>query len=826
MVGDLRYAVRSLRQSPLFTAAAVASLAVGIATAATVFSLVDAAILRPPPFPDANRLAVLNITQRTPSEGLQRLRWSWPRFQLLQQSVQSFEGVASSSNAVLTITGVDDPEPLPVEMVSWRYLSVVRAPLVLGQGFTANDDVAGTASPRVILSHDLWQRRFGARSDVAGRTLELNGLSMTVAGVAAPGFAGVSGLARAWVPATMAPRLTYRDYLTTNQNFISVIGRLRSGVAIDEARAELQLAGERIDAAQPSERDTPQDQFSATLMTLNDARIDVVTERALTLLAGAVVVLQLIACANVASLLLGRAAGRRQEIAIRLAVGAGRMRLVRQLLVESGVLAAISGAAGLVVASWAIAAVRIPPTVARGRNFYGAVGEFATPAVDWRVLAFTVTLSACTVLLFGLMPALRATRTDLVGDLKSGGVRASGPGRRVGLREIVVAFQVASALVLTVGCGLLLRSHARLRETPLGFDPTRLLTFMVRPPEVKYDITSAPVLLDRMLEQIEGVPGVEAATVDGCAPLSTQCATASLRILGRPSSAGTDGPLVLRHYVAPAHFRTLGVRIVRGRGLSENDRAGTAPVVVINETAAKRFWPAEDPIGQRIWFEGSPTIGSADTTAEVVGVVGDVAYQPLDERPIQPDFFTPYAQFTYASRMVLVRTRAEPLALVPQIAGAVRRADPGLALFDVQTMESRARGSWSKHTFQASVFTMIAVIALALAVTGVFAVTSYFVASRAHEIGVRMALGATSVDVAKASMLPTVRVAIAGGSVGLLGALALSRVMRAMLYETSPLDASVFAGSAAVLVLAVIAASYVPLRRAVRLNPVDVLRRN
>lgn len=824
MVSDLRYAFRSLRQAPLFTVAAVASLAVGIATAATVFSLVDAAILRPPPFPGVNRLAVLNITQRTPSEGMLRHRWSWPRFQLLQQSVRSFDAIATSSNAVLTITGVEDPEPLPVEIVSWRYLTVMRTSLVLGQGFTKNEDDAGTASALVVLSHDLWQRRLAAAQDVVGRVVLLNGVPLTVAGVAPPGFAGVSGLAHAWVPSTMAPRLTYRDYLTTNQNFISVIGRLRSDVTLDAARAELQLAGERIDAAFPSERDTPQDQFSATLMTLNEARIDVVTRRALTLLAGAVVVLLLIACANVASLLLGRAAGRRQEIAIRLAVGASRMRLVRQLLAESGVLAALAGIAGLGIASWVIAAVRIPPTLARGRNFYGAVGEFSAPVVDWRVLAFTMMLSALTVLLFGLVPALRTTRTDLVADLRSGGPRASAPGRRVALREIAVAFQIAAALVLTVGCGLLLTSHARLRDTPLGFDPSRMLTFMIRPSEVKYDTVSAPALLERILEEIGAVPGVGAASVDGCAPLSTQCATASLHILGRPSTTDANAPMVLRHYVAPTHFRTLGVPVVRGRGLSDDDRAGRPAVVVINETAAKRFWPTEDPLGQRVWFEGSPNIGDADSTAEIVGIVGDVAYQPLDERPIQPDFFTPYAQFTYANRMVLVRTRGEPLALVPQIAGALRRADPALALFDVQTMESRARGSWSKHTFQTRVFAIIASIALALAVAGVFAVTSYFVASRNHEIGVRMALGANRRDIARASMRPTVRLVTVGAALGLLGTFALGRVMGAMLYETSPFNASVFAGATALLVLAVIAAIYVPLRRAVRLNPVDVLR--
>ena len=682
----------------------------------------------------------------------------------------------------------------------------------------------GTASPLVILGYDLWERRFGGAQDAVGRVVELNGVPLTVAGVAARGFAGVSGLARAWIPATMAPRVTYADYLTTNQNFITVIGRLRRDVTLEAARAELRLVGQRIQAEQPSEMDTPEDQFSATLMTLNDARIDVVTRRALLLLAGAVGVLMLIACANVASLLLGRAVGRRREIAIRLAVGASRRRLVRQLLVESGVLAAVSGVLGLGIAVWAMAAVRIPPTLARGRNFYGAVGEFSTPALDWRVLGFTVAVCACTVLLFGLIPALRATRTDLAGDLKAGGAYASIGSARVGLREIVVALQVALAVVLIVGCGLLLTSYARLRETRLGFDPTGLLTFMIRPSEVSYTTAAAPALLDRVLEEVGRLPGVDAATVDGCAPLSMQCASAPLQLVGRAWARATDAPTVLRHYVAPAHFKTLGVPVVRGRGLTETDRAGQPPVVVINESAAEKLWPGEDPIGKRVWFEGAPTVNSPESSAEIVGIVGNVAYQPLDENPIQPDFFTPYAQFTYPTRLMLVRTRGEPLALVPQIARAVRRADPALALFDIHTMESRARMSWSKHSFQTALFVVIGVIALSLAVTGVYAVTSHLVASRTREIGVRMALGAGRMQVARTAMARTVRLALTGGAVGLLGALVLSRIMRATLYETSPLDPGVFAGAAGVLIAAMIAASYLPLRRALQVNPVDVLR--
>jgi putative ABC transport system permease protein len=822
---DLRYAVRALRRTPVFTAAALLSLTLGIGSSAAVFGLVDAAMLRRPPFPDADRLAVLNITQRTPREGELRHRWSWQRFQLLQRYVRSFEGVATSSNNVVTVTGSGHPEPLAVEIVSPGYLNVMRAPLVSGRGFVEDEGIVGAASHSVVIGHDVWQHRFGGTEHVVGSALELNGIAFTVIGVAARGFNGVSGLAQAWIPATTAPLVTYRDYLTTNQNFITVIGRLRRDSTIDSARAELAVVGPRIHAEQPSEADTPQDVFSATVMTLNDARIDVVTRRALMLLGAAAAMLLLIACANVAGLLIGRATARRREIAIRLAIGSGRARLVGQMLVEGGVLAAAAGVQTLVVMAWVMPFLRIPTTLARGRNFYGAVGEFATPGLDWRLFAFTFAVSACTVLLFALLPALRSTRTTIAADLKTGGASASGGTARLGLRETIVGVQVCLAVVLLVGCGLLLSSYARLRHAPLGFDPDGLVTFMIRPSEVRYGTTAAPALIDRVLEEIERVPGVEAATVDGCAPLSTQCANASLRIVGRPLTTPADAPAVLRHYVSPNHFKTLRVPIIRGRGLEEKDRAGSPAVVVINEAAAQRFWPGADPIGKRVWFEDAAAFGSPEASAEIVGIVGNVAYQPLNEHAIQPDFFTAYAQFTYPNRMVLVRAAAgEPLALLPQLAQAVRRADPDLALFDVQTMEARAQLSWSKHSFQTALFVIIACIALSVAATGVFAVTYFFVTSRSREIGVRMALGANAGQVVRAIIGPTIRFALPGAAAGILGALLLGRTMRAALYETSPLDPGVIGGAISVLIAAVIAASYFPVRRALAVNPVDVLR--
>jgi putative ABC transport system permease protein len=520
--------------------------------------------------------------------------------------------------------------------------------------------------------------------------------------------------------------------------------------------------------------------------------------------------------------LIGRAAERRREIAIRLAVGSGRARLVRQMLVEGGLIAAAAGALTLIVTAWIMPFLRIPATLARGRNFYGAVGEFATPILDWRLFAFTFTICACTVLLCALLPALRSTRTSIVADLKRGDARSGGTAR-MGLRETMVGLQVALAVMLLVACGLLLNSYVRIRQTPLGFDPDRLLTFMIRPSEVRYPTDAAPALIDRVLEEIRRVPGVEAATVDGCAPLSTQCANASLRIVGRPSN--TEAPSVLRHYVAPDHFRTLRVPIIRGRAIEEKDRRGSPAVVVINEAAAQRFWPGEDPIGKRVWFEDAAAFGTPGESAEIVGIAGNVAYQPLNENPVQPGFFTPYAQFTYPNRMVLVRAAsAEPLALVPQIAQALRRADPDLAMFDVQTMESRAALSWSKTSFQTALLVVLALIAVSLSATGVYAVTSHLVTSRTREIGVRMALGASSRQVAQSTMAPTLRFALPGAAAGVVGALILGRILRSTLYETSPLDPVVLAGAVSVLIAAAAAATFIPLRRALRVNPVDVLR--
>jgi putative ABC transport system permease protein len=838
---QFRQAVRSLLRAPLLTGAAVLSLTLGIAATTTVFSLIDGALLRQPPFPQANRLAILTIVHSSPTTTPRPERWSWPRFELLRQSQRSFELIASFSVAVLTITGVQDPEPLQTELVSRDYFDVLRVGLTAGPGFvrsalsrseSSTPQPSGVAAeseiaqpPSVVLGYGLWQRRFGGDAGAIGRAIRLNGVPVTIVGIAPRDFSGVSGRAQIWASASSGPRASYADYFTTNQNFISVIGRLRDGVALDQARRELAVLGSRIQQAEPSEMETPNDEYSATASSLNDARVNPVMRRALGLLLGAVSVLLLIACANVASLLLGRATGRRREIAIRLAVGATRGRLIRQLLGEGAILGGLSAIAAILVTTWVMGLVRVPAAMARPRNFYGAIGEFSTPGLDARMLLFVVGLGMATVLLFALVPALRATRADLVTDLKSGRPQWSGPfGRHLGLREMVVSLQVALAVVLLVGGGLLLASYSRLRDTTLGFEPDHLLTFAIRPSEVKYNGVAAAGLIDRVLAEIERVPGVVAASVDGCAPLAGRCASAQAFLVGRPNPPAAEAPEVLRHYVGPDHFRTLGLRLVQGRTLTAQDRAGRPHVVVINQTAAHRFWPGEDPIGKRIWWDAAATYASVDSAAEVVGVVSDMAYYAPDESPVLPSFFTPFAQFTYASRTVLVRTAGDPMAAVPAVAAAVRRADPDLALLDVQPMTDLVGGAFAKQSFQSMLLGVVAVVALLLAATGIYAVTAHFVASRTRELGVRVALGASEAQVMRASASRTIRLGAAGVAAGILGAFAATRVLRSLLYDTSPLDPRVFVTALVVLLGVLALASWLPVRRALRVNPVEVLR--
>jgi putative ABC transport system permease protein len=820
LVRDLRFGARSLGRTPVVTVAAILSIALGVAATTAVFGVVDAALFRPPPLDHAEELVAPYITRHVPNGPVERERWSWRRAQLLRHLSASFENVATFTWSVLAITG-DEPEPVNVEIVSHEYFATLRMHPSFGRELDSADDQPGR-SPVVLLSHDLWQRRYAGERSVLGRTISVNGVVATIVGVMPPGFAGLSGRAQAWGPVSLPPRTSYADYLTTNQNFISVIARLRSGVTIERAQSELARIGREIQRQSPSRIDTPGTDLAATVVSLNDARVDPSTRRPMLLLLAAVGCLLLLSCANVAGLLLGRAAGRQREIGIRIATGATRGRVVGQLLAEAALLAGAGGALGVAIAIPLTANAGLPQAMWRGRNFYGALSEFSSPRVDLRVLLFSLGICAITTLLFGLMPALQATRLDLTTALRTGG--GSTGASRSPLRRLIVGAETGLAVVLLVGGALLAASWHRLATTDPGFDRSHLLTFLVRPSEIVYPPAKAPELLSRILASIEQLPGVDAASVDGCAPVGLGCASSTLFVMGRPEPRRDQAPGVLRHYVGPDHFRTLRVPVLRGRVFDERDRAGSPRVAVINQIAAARFWPNEDPIGKRVWFGGGSNFDRPDSSAEIIGIVGDVAYQALDERPFQPDFYTPYTQFTYVTRTVLVRTRLDPAAIVPDVRRALQSVDRSLAMFEVRTMDEVMSASWARLTYQTKILSGFAVIALLLASTGIFAIVAHVIGTRRREIGIRRALGASAVHVLATVGESGAWPAAIGLVAGLATAVLAERAVASAVYGVRSFDVQVLVSVAALLTIVIAMSAYLAARRALRVDPVESLR--
>jgi putative ABC transport system permease protein len=820
LVRDLRFGARSLARTPVVTLAALLSIALGVAATTAVFGIVDAALFRPPPFERPNQLAAVYTTRQASNAPVIRERWSWPRYRRLRDLNTSFEQVATFTVSVLAITS-DEAEPVNAEVVSSAYLPLLRIQPIAGRAFTAEDDDVA-AAPAALIGYDIWQRRYGGERSVLGRTVSLNGVAVPIVGVLPRGFVGLTGRGQVWVSPTLPSRASYRDYLTTNQNFISVVGRLKPNVSIDQARSELATLGREIQRVQPSDGD-PRTQFGATTMTLNEARVDPSTRTPMLLLLTAVGCLLLLSCANVAGLLLGRAVSRRREIAIRIATGASRARIVRQLLVESALLALAGGAVGVFVAIPVTANAGIPSAMWRGRNFYGALSEFSTARVDARVLVVAISICAVTTLVFGLVPSLQATRLDLTSALKSGTV-TSGTRRRLDPRRMIVGVETGLAMVLLVAGGLLAASWRRLATADVGFDRSHLLTFLIRPSEVRYPPPKAPELLTSLLGEIERVPGVVATSVDGCAPVGTGCASTTLYVMGRPVPAPGEAPGVLRHYVGPNHFRTLSVPLIRGRIFDARDRTGSPRVAIINQVAASRFWPNDDPIGKRVWFGGGSTFDRPDSSAEIVGIVGDVAYQALDERPFQPDFYTPYTQFTYASRTVLVRTRGEPTAVLPDIRAAIARVDPALALFEIRTMDEKIGDSWARLSYQTKILAVFAIIALLLAATGIFAIVAHVINDRRREIGIRIALGASPVQVLTAVGESGARPATVGLMLGAVSAGIVGRLLAAAVYGVRAFDPAVIGAVVVALAIVIVAAAYVAARRALLVDPVESLR--
>jgi putative ABC transport system permease protein len=819
--------LRSLSRTRGDAAAVIATLALGIAALSATLPLVDAVAFRQPPLPDAGRLLVVYSTTQPPGEPVRRARWAYFRFRALAERVAPAADAASYSPTTLNLTGTADAEPVDGEVVSASYFRVAGVTPALGRGLRPEEDSAPGANPAVVLGDAVWRRRFAADPGIVGHTIGLNGRPLVVVGVMPPGFRGLSDRAQLWFATSMAPLLTYADYRVSDQNFVSVVARVGAGVPVARAQQVIAAAGAAVVRAFPYPPSPDSAAVAGALaIPVAEARVDPVARHSVLLLAAAVALLHLLACANATSLLLGRAVGRRRDTAVRVAIGCSRRRLVRQVGAECGVLATVAGVVGGTAAWLALPHLQLPAAFRSGANFYGSLGTFDAPVRDWRFLVVLAGATVVTALVVAWAPALAALRVDLITGLKDGARGSRGGSlslRRPSARGLIVAGEAALAVVLVVASGLMLDSFVRIRRTPIGVDPSHLLTFMLRPSEVRVPVPQAPAFLDAVLRAIARVPGVEGATVDGCVPVATGCANTTLQVVGRETPPDRSPP-VLRHYVAPDHFRVLGVPVLRGRPFTSADRAGSPHVVIINETAARRFWPGEDALGARVWFDGGSTFDRPDSSAEVVGIVGDVAYQPIDQHPIQPDFFTPYAQFTYAWRMVMVRTTGSPAGAVPAVRAALRTVDPDLPLHDVQTMEERLGGSWARHRFDTGFLSAFAALALLLAAGGVYAVVARAVGERQQEMGIRQALGATPAAIARLVVRDGVMLPVVGVAVGVVGALGVTQLLRASLYEVSPTDPVVFASTALVMVAVAAGACLAPAIRAMRIAPARSMR--
>jgi predicted permease len=744
--------------------------------------------------------------------------WSYPKYQVLRDRQQVFTGTALFARREWSLTNAGGPERLQGEIVGASYFALLGVETPLGRTFDAAEDRPG-AAPVAVISHQLWQRRFGGDPGVTGKVITLDGAPFTIVGVAPPGFHGLFGLADVWRPLmTTDPS----DLVEPFSHSYLLVARRRSGVTAAQADAAVRVLGAQAEAAFSSA--PAREQGSATAVTLDAERIDPLLRRAAYVLVGAVGLVLLIACVNLATLTLTRGLARQREVAIRLAIGASRWRVVRQLLTESLLLSVAGTAAGALVAVGSIRAVSsaMPDLSHVLRGQQGGLMRVGASmlGVDATLALAAIALAIVTAVLFGLIPAYHAARGDLTTAVRSGTAGSSSTGfRGMTLRNGLVVGEVALALVMLVSAGLMVKSLMRLSQTDLGFRPDRLLTFRLQLPDQTYPPERRLPFTEQLLARLQARPEIESAAFGHCAPVSGGCNGTRALFPDRPPVAPGSEPLVGVTWASPDYFTTLGIRLVRGRWFTDRDREGQPKVVVINETAARRFWPNEDPIGKRMGLGQ----GGFRDGADVIGVAADVRYDAV-ETPPGPAAYIPLLQSSRPGGYIFVRSRVPPSALVPIVGHEIAALDRNLPFSDVKTMDERyGEATWRTWTI-GSLLSLFAALALVLAVVGIFAVLAQSVAQRTREIGVRMALGAGPRDIRRLVLGRAMSIAGMGVAIGLGGAWFASRLLTTLLYEVEPNDPSVLSVLALVLFAVTLVASYVPARRAARIDPVETIR--
>jgi predicted permease len=807
LLKELRYGIRGLLKHPGFTAIAVLTLALGIGANTAVFSVVNAVLLRPLPYSDPARL--VTIWEESPEREMFQMPVSLANQRDWVDQNTTFEQIAAYTFAELNLTGAGEPARLLTVRSSANLFSLVGAQPVLGRGFLPEEDKEG-ANRVVVLSNGVWRSRFGSNPEVIGRSLTLNNQSHTVVGVMPAGVqfpVGFGYMGKVlndpvdlYVP--IAPRAN--ELRRGNYSFFA-IGRLKPGVSIEQARADMTTIESRLEQQYP-EGNTG---IGVSLVPTYEQTVKEIRPALLVLL-GAVGFLLLIACANIANLMLARTASREKEIAIRTALGASRLHVLRLLLVESLLLSLAGGLLGLLLALWGTdALIALAPDSIPRLNEVG---------IDVRVFSFTLAIALMTGIIFGLIPALQSAKPDLNEALKEGTRGSTGGvgGRRT--RSALVAVEVALSLVLLIGAGLMIKSFVRLQQMSLGFNPDNLLTANLTLSRTKYaDDHQRQAFFKDALQRLQSLPGVQAVAATTALPLTLSISGTDFRIEGRPEPAEGQEPMTNTSGVSPDYFRALGVPVLKGREFTHRDTSDAPLVAVINNDLAQVYFPNEDPLGKR------NTLTDGESWVSIVGVAGDVKRLGLDTN-VKPEVYLPYFQAASPSMSLVVRSNLDPSSLATAMKSQVQMIDKDLPLDETKTMEELLAESNSGRRFNMLLLSLFAGVALLLAIVGIYGVMSYTVAQRTKEIGIRVAIGAQASDVFRMVIGHGMMLALIGIVFGLVAAYGVTRLMTSMLFGVEPTDPTTFVGIALLLAVVAFVACYIPGRRATKVDPLVALR--
>ncbi|MGH9792700.1 MAG: ABC transporter permease [Candidatus Acidiferrales bacterium] len=793
LLQDVKYGARMLAKSPGFALVAILTLALGIGANTTIFSVVNAALLRPLPYPQPDELVMVwaNVERR----GGPAQEWTNPAdlYDWRAQN-QVFVEMAALGGNEATLAAVGEAEQLSAAVITHQMFSVLRTPPVLGRDFTHDEDKPNGPNV-VILSHGLWQRRFGSDSTIIGRAITWNGQPFTVVGIMPAGFRfPVVPTAELWTLLQQAP--------TDGRGnaYLRVIARMKPGVTLQNARAEMDVISQRL------EQQYPENEKKGTTVTRLSEFFAGPARPALLLLLAAVGVVLLIACANIASLLMARATARQREIAIRVALGASRGRLVRQLLTESVLVSLAGGALGLLLATWGVGFL-VTGLPQDGRAFFDV-------SIDRAVLAFTFAIAVLTPLLFGIVPALQASRPRLHDSLKEGGRTTGARGAR--LRSLLVSAEIALSLMLLVGAGLLLRSFGELLRVDTGFRTENVLQARLLLPQARYEgRPEVHAAYHRMLERVRGLGGVTSAAAISTPPLGGFDNDTGFRVEGRPEPKIGERVVAWFRAATPDYFRTMGIPLRRGRLFTEADSASAPLVLLANESFVKKHFAGEDPLGKRI--------GSPERWRQIIGVVGNVRNFGLD-REEPPAVYLPHAQLSTRFMTLVLRTERDPLAVTANLRGVVREIDPDVALANVSTMEQAVQASMAGRRWTMTLLGAFASLAMLLAAIGLYGVMAYSVGQRTQEIGIRVALGAQRADVLRMVLGDGMKLWIAGMVVGVAGAFVATRWLASLLFGIAATDPLTFVLAPALLAAVAVLATVIPARRAMRVDPMVALR--